>query len=507
VAVAPTGATPHARFGLAFEADLMSMRPWVTVEAPDGRGLRAVTVGGRTVGSAWSLRELRKMLNRLGYPDVDVHDPASVYWRGGDSGTWPDRARRRRVTVVLMMAGLLASAALNVVIGWPDAHGALTFAQRITGALFVLSGAVQLGSAILALDYWGRRQFQVSGAVVLLGALIALATDTLLTVMWLDERQYTPYMLAFMPLLCWSLWALYVLVREKSWTAVPKPRRFAAGVFASALLTAVSLAYSTMYQPAVAPMRFALKADFGTARADRALPFIQVPLKLSVKNTGEVPVYVIINDFTVYGRTAKYSEQGDGLTQLREWKKSFESHQEEDAERYVDHLDVVPISSGRFYPPGRVLGSGQEDSLEHVFQIPRNAKYDLLHVDLQISYMRKDRGWIDVDHFHTPNLSWEKGSQYYCHPSVCGEKLIFRGRLRHNNNLINVTRKPHYVTAIWSVNGPPEYSISSRNSPFGRADPAEVKRDLERFDVSTVNASSEVSVAELLKSMPSPRPS
>ncbi|MES4889940.1 hypothetical protein [Streptomyces sp. NPDC096012] len=485
----------------------MSMRPWVTVEAPDGRGLRAVTVGGRAVGSAWSLRELRKMLHRLGYPDVDVHDPATVYWRGGDSGTWPDRAWRRRVTVVLMTAGLLASAALSVVIGWPDASGALTFAQRITGALFVLSGAVQLGSAILALDYWGRRQFRVSGAAVLLGALMALATDTLLVAMWWDERQYTPYMLVFMPLLCWSLWALYVLVREKSWTAVPRPRRFAAGVFVSALLTAVSLAYSTMYQPAVAPMRFALKANFGTARADRALPFIQVPLKLSVKNTGEVPVYVIINDFTVYGRTAEYSEQGDRGTQLREWKKSFDADKEGEAEKYVDHLGAVLISSGRFYPPGRVLGSGQEDGLEHVFQIPRNAKYDLLHVDLQISYMRKDRGWIDVDDFGDPHASWEKGSPFYCHPAECGEKLIFQGLLRHNNNLINVTRRPHYVTASWSLEDGPTYSISSRRIPGERADPAEVKKDVERFDVSTVNASSEVSVAELLKSIPSPRPS
>ncbi|MFG2607835.1 Yip1 family protein [Streptomyces sp. NPDC048514] len=487
----------------------MSMRPWVTVEAPDGRGLRAVTVGGRTVGSAWSLRELRKMLNRLGHPDVDVQDPASVYWRGGDSATWPDRAWRRRVTVVLMTAGLLASAALNAVIGWPDASGALTFAQRMTGALFVLSGAVQLGAAVLVPDHWGRRQLQVSGAVVLLGVLIAVATDTLLLVMWLDETQYTPYMLAFMPLWCWSLWALYLLIREKSWKAVPTPRRFAAGVFVSALLTTVSLAYSTLYQPAVAPMRFALKAGFGTARADRGLPFVHVPLKLSVKNTGEVPVYVIINDFTVYGRTAKYSEQGDSLRQLREWEESIDRRDEEDeeAERYVDHLEAVPISSGRFYPPGRVLGSGQEDTLVHVFQMPRNVKYDLLHVDLQITYMRKDRGWIDVEDFQDPHPSWEKGTEYYCHPSVCGEKLIFQGLLRHNNNLINVTRGPHYVRAAWYVDGPPEYSVSSRGSPAGSADPAEVKKDIERFDVSTVNASSEISVAELLKSMPSPRPS
>src|SRR5262249_12818511 len=154
----PTGATACARFRHAFEAGFMSMRPWVVVEAPDGRGLRRVTVGGAAAGSAWSLRELHKLLDRLGQPDVDVEDPASVCWRGGDSGTWPDRAWRRRATGVLMVLGLAASAVLNAVIGWPDASGALTFAQRITGALFVLSGLVQVAAAISVFDYWGRRQ-------------------------------------------------------------------------------------------------------------------------------------------------------------------------------------------------------------------------------------------------------------------------------------------------------------------------------------------------------------
>ncbi|MEW2622302.1 hypothetical protein [Streptomyces sp. NPDC048106] len=483
----------------------MSIRPWVVVEAPDGRGLRRVTIGGETVGSAWSLRELRKTLDRLGYPDVDVEDPASVCWRGGGSGTWPARAWRRRVTSVLMMLGLVASAVLNVMIGWPDASGALTFTQRITGALFVLSGLVQAAAAVSVIDYWGKRQARISGAIVLLGVLISLGTDSLLFLMWFEEREYTPYMLAFMPLLCWSLWALLLLVREKSWKGLPQPRKFAAGVFVSALLTALSLTYSTMYQPAVAPMRFQLKAEFGTARADRERPFVQVPLKLSVKNTGEVSVYIVINDFTVYGRTAKYSERGTLVTE--QWKKSFETGEtREEAELHVDQLEYTAISSGRFYEAGEVLGSGQEDARVHVFEIPRNVRYDLLHVDLQITYMRKDRGRIDVREFGKPHPSWIKGSPYSCHPSLCGETLTYHGRVRHNNNLVNVTRKPRYVTAEWSPTRSPEYSISSSydfKSGEAAGGPAEETREVDRFGVSTVYASSEVSLAELLGSIPS----
>jgi hypothetical protein len=84
--------------------------------------------------------------------------------------------------------------------------------------------------------------------------LIALATDSLLLFMWLEEMEFTPYVLVFMPLWCWSVWALCLLVRNRSWKEIPQPKRFAAGVVATALLTGTSLAYSTMYQPAAAPM-------------------------------------------------------------------------------------------------------------------------------------------------------------------------------------------------------------------------------------------------------------
>lgn len=482
----------------------MSIRPWVVVEAPDGRGLRRVTVGGDTVGSTWSLRELRGMLDRLGHPDVDVTDPASVYWRGGDSGTWPDRAWRRRTAGLLVLAGLLASAVLSGLIGWPDASGALTFAQRVTGALFVLFGLVQVAAAVSVLDFWGKRQSRMSGAIVLLGVLISLATDSLLLLMWLDERQYTPYLAAFAPLWCWSVWALVLLLRERPWKGVPQPRRFAAGVFASVLFTTLSLAYSTLYQPTVAPMHFTLKAEFGTARADRRLPFVQVPLKLSVKNTGAYAVYIIIDDFTIYGRTATYSEQGS--SSVKEWRQSFGEGYEE-AERHVDRLAFSRMSSGRFYEPGTLLESGQEDTREHVFQLPMDAKYDLLDVELQLTYMRKERGRIDVEEFKKKRASWKERKGTTCIANQCGDRLMYLGRVRHNNNLVNVTRGTHYVLATWSPKDAPVYSISTYHLDGRGIDNAEEKEDLARFGVSTVEADSEVSLAELMRSIPSPRPS
>ncbi|MEU5522806.1 Yip1 family protein [Streptomyces sp. NPDC093250] len=481
----------------------MSLRPWVVVEPPDSRGLRRVTVGGETVGSAWSLGELRRMLRRLGYPeDMDLDDPASISWRGGDSRTWPDRPWRRRSVMVLMTAGLLVSMVFNVLIGWPDASGALTFAQRITGVMFVLSGVVLGGAAIAAFDYWGRRQFRASGAVTLLGVFIVLATDGLLLSLWFEEREYTRHLLVYLPALFWSLWALFLLVRRKPWKGMPHPKKFAAGVVATTLLTAVSLAYSTMYQPAAAPMHFTLKAEFGKAWQDNHLAFVHVPLTLYMKNTGGIPVYIINDTYTVRGRIALYSKGRDDP--VTEWQESVEQQGvgEGEAERYVDDLQYTTISSGRFYDLGSSLDVGQEYASQRVIQLPKNVGYDTVRVELQIAYMRKDRGKIDVAEFRSAHRSWnEHAGPYYCKPELCGGQLIYRGRVRHNNNLINITRRPRYVTAVWS---PGEEFISSISSVpynyYALGDYWEERREMERYGAAKAKADSEVAVAELLKS-------
>ncbi|MFE2263845.1 DUF308 domain-containing protein [Streptomyces griseosporeus] len=484
----------------------MNSRPWVVVEAPDDRGLRRVTVGGSAAGSVWSLRELRKLLARLGHPDVDVEDPASVCWHGEDSATWPDRPLRRRATMAVMAAGLLASGVLSALIGWPDASGALTFAQRIIGAALVLFGVVQIAGAALALDHWGRREYRASGAVVLLGVFIALATDSLLFLLWLEEKEITPYLFAFVPLGCWAVWAFVVLIREKAWKGLPHPGRFVAGFYATALLSAVSLAYSTLYQPATAPLRFSLNAEFGRARQDRSQPYIHVPLKLSVKNTGDVSVYVIVNDVSVYGRKATYSGDVSKESFVRAWEESLGDNEEE-AERHVDRFTFKTLSSTRLYEPGDVLEAGQEDTFVHVFQIPRDVSYDLINVDVQFTYMRKDRGRIDVEHYKKPYQSW-RHPRFACRAVLVdvdqcpADPLTYHGRVRHNNNLVNVTRAPLYVTAFWAPIGRPVYSLSSFHFTGGRIDEAADKRELKKFGISTRHARAEVSAAELLRFIP-----
>ncbi len=255
-------------------------------------------------------------------------------------------------------------------------------------------------------------------------------------------------------------------------------------------------------------MRFALKAEFGRVRADSRHPFLQVPLKLSVKNTGSFPVYVIVDDFTVYGRTARYTEQGTSLAET--WEQSLTPDKgKEDAETYVDRFEYATLSSGRLHVPGDPIESGQEDTQEHVLQIPRTVGYDLLRVDFQLTFMRKDRGRIDVRQFHTKHLSWnERDSRFFCLVRWCAERILYLGRVRHNNNLVNVTHGPRYVLAGWDPERPPLYSISSyhfETPPLHT--PSKEEREVERFGISAVETSTEISLAELTSSLPAHRPS
>jgi len=58
---------------------------------------------------------------------------------------------------------------------------------------------------------------------------------------------------------------------------------------------------------------------------------------------------------------------------------------EGEAELYVDQLEYTTISSGRCYDLGNSLDVGQEYTQQRVFQLPKDAGYDTVSVELQIS--------------------------------------------------------------------------------------------------------------------------
>ncbi|MGI5425913.1 hypothetical protein [Streptomyces sp. CA-179760] len=382
----------------------MQNNPRVTVKSPDSRGLREISINGEVIGSAWSLHQLRRILRRFDYPhDIDLEDQGSVCWQGGDSQTWPDRTSKRRITLALMMAGLFGSMALHTNIGMPDALKGLTFAGRVTGSLFVLAGAIAGVAALAALDYWGKRRLRLSGVTILLATLITLATTTLLLFLWLQEKEYTRYLLTYTPLFCWALWALGLLSREKTWKEIPHPKGFAAGATATALLASGNLVYSTMYQPASNPVIVSLEAKFGTPIPDPEHPFTHLPLTLRARNQGKVPVYIIGDDYSVYGTSAQFSRSESGLKDL---KQAMED--ESDVSMYTEDSESKAISAGRFSSIGNWLEPGEQYTAEKLISIPRDAKFDAIAAYFNLDFMRKDRGRIEGSEFQYPHFSWNK---------------------------------------------------------------------------------------------------
>lgn len=418
--------------------------PRVVVEPPDKRGLRSVRLGDRVVGAAWSARELREILVREGFPaDMDLDDRALICWREAGSDTWPDRGRTRLTTAAFMAAGLVLSGAVLIIVGSEDAFGALTFASRVTGFLFFLAGLLQLAAALAVRDYWGKRNMRYSGLLVLVGVLIALQVHTMLLTLWFEEREFTPWVFTYMPLSLWAVWGTWVVVREKAWQGIPHPKKVAAGVLATALLAAANFAYSAAYQPYAAHVQVTLSAEFGKPELDPREPVIHVPVTFSLQNTGKVPVNVISSVFWVHGRTSEFSEDAQSLAGTKD-----------DVEVGVDtelHAGVPKwhmLSTGLIVDPGDWFDPGTGQVEDIVVQVPKGADYESLEIDGVVTVLRKDRGRVD-DAFVDARYSWEDGatSMVEC-PQECGDYVIYMGRLTHNNNIINVTRKQRYAVAI-----------------------------------------------------------
>ncbi|WP_329422900.1 hypothetical protein [Streptomyces sp. NBC_01268] len=479
----------------------MERRSKATVQPPNARGLREVRVGGETAGSAWSPRELRRLLRRHGYPeDVDLEDRSIVSWHGGGSEVWPDRTGLRRMTMALMVAGLVGGWALLTSVGIPDAFDALTFAGRISGFLFILGGVTEVAAAVAAVDYWGKRGLKISGALVLVGVLIALTVSTLLVFLWFQELEYTPYLLAFIPLFLWSLWALWVCIREKVWRGLPHPTKIAAGVTATALLAAVNLAYSSVYQPTAAPANLTIWVRFGQPRTDLNKPVHLLPVTLRLKNTGPVPLYILADGWNVYGRSGRYVEKSD---ELRDRRQALElgSEREGDASLHLGSVTYTALGVGPFTGPGSYYEPGEEYSEDKMVEIPKTSTFDMIDADLNITVMRMDRGRIDLDTFSVGEHSWEKDAFLHCDPKDCGgEFLTYHSPVRYTNNLINVTRKPRYVTAWWGL-GKDDSNFDASISTFkgqGFISDAETERENRRFDLFTVTADAAIPFAAVV---------
>ncbi|MFD5892240.1 hypothetical protein ACFWHQ_40730 [Streptomyces sp. NPDC060334] len=379
---------------------------------------------------------------------MNLNDRTSIRWLGGGSDSWPDHAGRRHAVMALMVGGLLGSMVLLITIGIPDALGALNFASRLSGFMFVVAGLVQCVAALTALDYWGKRELRYSGAVVLVGVFIAFAIYAILLIVWLDETEFTPYTLGFIPLWCWSLWAIWLLARERVWQGIPHPKGFAIGVTITTLLAATNLAHSAVYKPTSNAMVIHLNVSFGTPTLDHKRSIVHLPVTLHAKNPGSVGAYITSDRYVVQGRSARYSETSKTLI---DWKKAITTN---DVARFVGPPELTTISTGPFSGAGTWLEPSEEFRSMKVVQIPANAQYDSIEGHIYMNVMRRDRAKADENEFVKVHYSWDpKPGDKFCPAKGCSsEYAAHHAQLRHTSNIINVTHKPRYILARWWAN-------------------------------------------------------
>ncbi|MFD9481348.1 hypothetical protein [Streptomyces nojiriensis] len=445
----------------------------VTVGAPDDLGLREVLIDGRPMGGVWSDKELERLLRREG-----VTDGAHIHWLGEDATVWPDRAWLRRTTGFFVVVGLLATSYPLFRIGIADSGNALTYGGRVAGFTIVFVALVVLVAAVAAVDFWETRRWRYSGAVVLLGVVIALLSGVSVLLLQIGER-FTFSTVIGIALVVWSSIVLFGLVKWRAWKGLRIPKNIAIGVILSTVLAAANLAYSQIYVPYVTTPLIQTGAEFKNSNMDKAAAKLYVTVHLYVRNAGRVPVYVLGSIYWIRGESAKSTPAEGPKPDL--------------------------IYDGEFVSPdGRVLNPGEEVSQDAVIEVknPDSRTYEAMSAQSEVYVIRKDRmkmtGNYESRRLKGPTL--KKSLREGDPPNPIYK---FRTGISNSSEILNVIRGPQCVT-LWKLSGrvpfvtvdvsPPDKRI--RFDPETLLDP----RAIERYGLSQVRGSmAETPYSELLE--------
>ncbi|MEV7523149.1 hypothetical protein [Streptomyces sp. NPDC091371] len=444
----------------------MANTPQVTVGAPDDLGLRKILVDGKRVGRARSPRELRRILDRAGV--APGHD---IQWLGGDFSVWPDKPVQRISIGFVMVFGLLATAVPLCHIGLSDSGDALTYGGRVAGFTVLVASIVELAAAAAAVDYWGRRRWRYSGVVVLIGVVIAFLCSVALLLLQIGER-FNRYTLIGLALAAWSSVALVVLVRSGVWRGLRYPKTIAIGVIVSTFLAGSNLAYSQIYVPYVKTPLVQSGAEFGEATQEKPGAPMYVTVHLYVKNSGEVPVYVLDSKYWIRGGPA--NSRSDGKT--GQFKLVYDG-------------DFVT-------PVGRVLTPGEEIKQDVVVEVkdPEGRKFEAIKAQTEVYVIRKDR--MKMSDAYESSAVWGKSlkEEVARGKAPRGANYRFRAQISNSSEILNVTRGRQLIT-VWRVASEQYPRIVVDVSPpgerieFDGRYPKAKKKAIQRYGLTVVRGS------------------
>ncbi len=435
---------------------MTSSRPQVIVHAPDGRGLREVSVGGETVGRAWSPRDLRRVLRRAGVPaDIDLGHPGQVRWRA-DPDLWPDRPWWRRAEACFMMLGLLVSAAVLFRVGLSDALRALTFGGRVMGVVFLTGALVETVAAAAVLDQWGKRATRYAGQCVLLGVVIATGTSLMFLILQWEGGYHAGLFWLWVALVAWAAWALWEVSRHKVWRGIPHPKSFATGVALSALIGSASVAYSAMYTPYVAPPKVPFMVSFGKPTLNAARTSLYVPAHLTFRNEGSISIFVVGTQWSATIWPSTFREKGTGLTRWRdELGDGWDTHRHEDF-----NAPARLLAAGQITSAGSRLDPGDDFSKQAVIEVPlKESGQGRVQLDAAISFIRADRCKLANSYPQSIEYSWDVDSADRKHvwdapPWLAnpGDDFFrYRSRIYRSSTIMNMTQAPDWAAMWWVI--------------------------------------------------------
>ncbi|MBT2468398.1 hypothetical protein J7E97_11035 [Streptomyces sp. ISL-66] len=448
----------------------MANTPEVAVGAPDDLGLRTVVIDGNRAGTARSPAELRRTLDRAGV-SIGHRD---IQWLGGDCGVWPDRPVRRLAIGLLMFFGFLATTYPLFQIGISDSGNALTYGGRIAGVTVLVASLVELAAAGAAIDYWGKRRWRYSGVVVLAGVVLALLCGITLLLLQIGER-FTGYTVIGIALCVWSVAALAGLIKLRAWKGLRNPKTIAIGVIISTLLAGANLAYSQIYLPYVRTPLIQSGAEFKESSMKEGGSLL-VTVRLYVKNSGQVPVYILDSKYWIHGGPAntRPPDKADAAFKL-----------------IYDGAFVTPV--------GSVLNPGEEAAQDIVIEIkdPEKLKhtYEAIRAQTEVYVIRKDRTKMPASYERSgtggKKLAEEAKKE---HGYPVGTNYRYRSEISNSSEILNVTRGRQRIT-VFRVNSGDWPSVVMDISPpedrivFDPLNPY-AKDDMnDRYDLSAVRGS------------------
>ncbi|MFD5880981.1 MFS transporter [Streptomyces yangpuensis] len=448
----------------------MDTKPNVVVGPPDDDGLRKVVIDGKSKGKVWSHHELQKVLRRAG-----VDPKTDIEWRGGNCTVWPAHSWGRRMTGAVMAAGFLATAAMCAWIGVKDSLDALTFAGRVTGFVFLFMAAVELVAFAAGFDYWRKRKMRYSGPALLFGALIELFVALVLILMYFANRGRPAYALCLvlwaglMVCASWSLWMLY---RRRVWKALRYPGRIAIGAIVSTVLVVTNLAYTQIYLPSISRTLVQGTADIGRPSLNKDGTKMFLPVRLHLKNSGEVPVHILGSIYWIHLKLASDPKDRVKLLKPGELVK----------------------------PPGEELSPGEEIAADVVAEIakPADANYEAVTAQVEAYAFRQDRMKLDVKYERSGRWrgKLEKEGKGDDPPSpIKDRKEYFRYQapISQSSELLNLTRGRERVTVWWLYRPLPAVYVHVASPDDKKVldlkDPTQQRQAIDRYGLAFVRGS------------------